>query len=59
MDPKRAKEVLTDIWGEKALKICTTYRSAYGRIDICGSFSHEEIQAIETWMRDPEGVVGA
>ena len=59
MELKRAKEVLTAIWGEKGLEIHSTYLATNGRIYLRASFNNEEIQAIATWMRDPEGVVKA
>lgn len=67
MELKRAKELISSmglaLFSENALVSYHTtnyvlvFNSDFAALD--GEFSHDQLEAIATWMRDPEGVVKA
>ena len=65
MELKRAKEVLRELF---EIELSDERLASYMQINFChygetvntdGRFTADQLEAIATWMRDPEGVVKA
>lgn len=67
MEPKTAKEILRHMSMETVTSRCLKrdivglpqVKAYNGLAKLDGNFTTGEIEAIATWMRDPEGVVKA
>lgn len=66
MEPKRAKEVLEGMNLEVFTAVSVASIDEYFRAEdgdektvIDGRFTADQLEAIATWMRDPDGVVKA
>ena len=65
MELKRAKEVLKEFFmtevSDEQLEahMLINFCNFGGKVDIDGKFTADQLEAIATWMRDPEGVVKA